>query len=348
MSNKTVEELKPGFRRVEKTTITGTRVIHVVTFNPNTANPKERLNVQIPKLKENSCLVPGSLHLLYDFKSKNTKSWFRQNLSRNLVEGLQVKVGGEVAYDCTHESLIQLYKDLWLDRRVRDNRVEYGIGSKNLRKLLSGDDSGLNVGDAGKVSDALIHSIYGSKQRIRLDKILGDHGVFAPFNSKLSTMFIITLPSAESIMNAQTGETVDGYTLENIELEYETIDNPELAQESSGKYDTGRSLVYEHITHVKTLNWNKDSTVENETINFPRKSLKAVVMLFRNKTVTDSEEIVFPNIETVKVTIEGTPNQIYGQGIPKIGFTMRQKDSSETVWKTLSSLSKVSTKTILR
>ena len=74
MSNKTVEELKPGFCRVGKTTITGTRVIHVVTFNPNTANPKERLNVQIPKLKENSCFVPGSLHLLYDFKSKNTKS----------------------------------------------------------------------------------------------------------------------------------------------------------------------------------------------------------------------------------------------------------------------------------
>ncbi len=282
-SNKTVE-LKPGFHRVQKTTVTGTRVRHVVTFNPNTANPKERLHIQIPKLKENSCLVPGSLHLLYDFKSKNTKSWFRQNLVRNLVDGLQVKVGGEVAYGCTHESLIQLYKGLWLDRRVRDNMVEYGIGSKNLRKLLSGDDSGLEAGDAGKVSDALIRSIHGSKQHIRLDKIikiLGNHRVFAPFNSKLSTTFIIMLPSAESIMSAQTGENIDGYTLENIELEYETIDNQ----------DTGRSLIYEHITHIKALNWSKDSTVENETINFPRKSLKAVVMLFRNKTVTDSEEL---------------------------------------------------------
>ncbi len=50
MSNKTVEELKPGFRRVQKTNITGTRVRHVVTFNPNMANPSERLHVQIPKL----------------------------------------------------------------------------------------------------------------------------------------------------------------------------------------------------------------------------------------------------------------------------------------------------------
>ncbi len=43
-------------------------------------------------------------------------------------------------------------------------------------------------------------------------------------------------------------------------------------------------------------------------------------MLFRNKTVTDSEEFVFPNIETVKVTFKGTANQIYGQGIPKNRF----------------------------
>ena len=128
MSNKTVEELKPGFQTVQKITVTGTRVRHIVTFNRKTANPKERLHVQIPKLKENSCLVQGSLHLLYDFKSENTKSWFRQNLSRNLLEGLQVKIGGEVAYDCTHESLIQLYKDLWLDKRVRDNMVEMGLG----------------------------------------------------------------------------------------------------------------------------------------------------------------------------------------------------------------------------
>ncbi len=131
---------------------------------------------------------------------------------------------------------------------------------------------------------------------------------------------MITLPSAEIIMGAQANEVVDGYTLKNIELEYETIDSEDLAHESSSKYNFGRSLVYEHITHVKALSWNKDSTIENKTINFPRQSLKAVVMLFRNKTVADSEEVVFPNIETVKITIEGTPSQIYSQGIPKNGF----------------------------
>ena len=40
-------------------------------------------------------------------------------------------------------------------------------------------------------------------------------------------------------------------------------------------------------------------------------------MLFRDKTITNSEEFVFPNIETVKITIEGTPSRIYSQGIPQ-------------------------------
>ncbi len=57
MSNKIVEELKPGFRRVQKATVTGTRVRHVVTFNPNTANPNERRHIQIPKLRKSTSSV---------------------------------------------------------------------------------------------------------------------------------------------------------------------------------------------------------------------------------------------------------------------------------------------------
>ena len=82
-------------------------------------------------------------------------------------------------------------------------------------------------------------------------------------------------------------------------------------------YEAGQSLSYEHATLMKTTEWNKSSTLINETINLPRKSMKAVVLLFRNKTVTDSEEYVYPNIESIKVTIEGIPNSVYSQGTPK-------------------------------
>ena len=48
--------------------------------------------------------------------------------------------------------------------------------------------------------------------------------------------------------------------------------------------------------------------------------MKSVVLLFTNKVRTDSEEYVYPNIDSVKVTIEGVPNSVYSQGIPKSRF----------------------------
>ena len=74
--NKTEEQLIPGFRRSQMGAIKGERPRHVVTKNPNEALPGEELYIDIPKLKPDSCLVPGSFHLLFDFKVSNTKSSF--------------------------------------------------------------------------------------------------------------------------------------------------------------------------------------------------------------------------------------------------------------------------------
>lgn len=43
--------------------------------------------------------------------------------------------------------------------------------------------------------------------------------------------------------------------------------------------------------------------------------MKYIVMLFKKKTLTDSEEYVFPSIKKVDVTIEGIPNSVYSQGL---------------------------------
>ena len=96
--------------------------------------------------------------------------------------------------------------------------------------------------------------------------------------------------------------------------------NQDLVSDVISGYDIGRFLSYENATLTKTTEWSKDSTLVNETINLPRKSMNAVVLLFRNKTITNSEEYVYPNIESIKVTIEGIPNSVYSQGIPKSRF----------------------------
>ncbi|CAB4040770.1 Hypothetical predicted protein [Paramuricea clavata] len=318
--NTTERELQPGFRRSRMTSVKGPRTRSVVTFNPTTISPGEELYINIPKLKPDSCLVPGSLALLFDFKNSNTKSRFNNNLSKLIAKRLQIKVAGETAYDCSGESLYEIYKDLWLTLGDRNKMTEQGLASENLRKLISGDDSGVKVGDANKVADGLLHSVYGSKLRKPVDKIIADHGLYTPFSMNNNPMYILTLPQSDEIMTAQGGEAKGNYKLDNLELEYETIENDALASEVSRMYSTGRSLSYKHVTLMRTSNWDKDLTIVNENINIPRKSMSAIVLLFTNRVRTDSEEYIYPNIDKVNLTIEGVPNAVFSQGLPKNRF----------------------------
>ena len=53
--------------------IKGDRTRYVIMFNPNSANSGEEIYASIPRLKSDSCLVPNSLYLVFDFKNANTK-----------------------------------------------------------------------------------------------------------------------------------------------------------------------------------------------------------------------------------------------------------------------------------
>ena len=125
--NRTEIQLKPGFRRSQMASIKGDRTRHVVTMHPNKASPGEELYIDIPKLKPDSCLVPGSMHLLFDFKVSKTKTHFQSNLSRLLQKRFQIRLASETVYDNNGERLYNVYKDLYKTNSQIDNMIEYGI-----------------------------------------------------------------------------------------------------------------------------------------------------------------------------------------------------------------------------
>ena len=89
------------------------------------------------------------------------------------------------------------------DHSQRLDMVEYGIAGENLRKLISKDDSGAKSGNAQKESDALLLSIYEQKQKVCLDKIIRDHGLYTPFYINNNFRYIIMLPPANELMTVQ-------------------------------------------------------------------------------------------------------------------------------------------------
>ena len=66
--------------------------------------------------------------------------------------------------------------------------------------------------------------------RKRLDRILQDHGIYAPHQMNNNFWYSITFPKSEDILKPQSGQNVGNYTLETLEWEYKMIDNVELAQ----------------------------------------------------------------------------------------------------------------------
>ena len=230
-----------------------------------------------------------------------------------MVKQLQVMVGSrEACYTNDQESLYSVYKDLWLPVDQRNNMVDVGIMNENTRKLISEDDSA----DKSVVADKTVVDVFDGRVRIKLGKILNDHGLYAPLDVGNIIKYKLIFPKADKIMVAQSSQKVAGYTLEDVRLEYSSIENPDVYNKALNSFQS-RTLVFEDVTFIDEESWGKNTTIINKTINLPCSSMKHIVILFRKKTLPDSEEYVYPKIKRVDVTIEGNPNSVYSQGLVK-------------------------------
>ena len=309
------EELKPGFKKLTLTPIKGKRNVKTVSLIKTEAIPEDIYTVSIPALNRSQCIIPDTLALSFKFSNSNAKSWFLNNLGRILVERLSIFAQGMEIYQNTGEGMLETYKDLWRSEEDRKRRQEYGLASENTRKLMSKDDSGNDATKTDGILDKSVAEIY-DRMKIPLGKILADHGPYAPYGM-FDFEYRITLPKSEKIMKAQSGQEKGSYKLTDLRLEYEVIESENLVREVKDRYMVGRSLGYDYTTLLKTLSWNKDSTLEVIDINIPRKSLKALVLLFTEAGKDDSEHFPFPNLEKVNVTVEGNPNDLYSEGLAR-------------------------------
>ncbi len=301
--------LLPTYQKYHRSQIDGKRTVVEITFTPK-INPESEATITIPKLRPNMLMDPNTIRLSATLENANTKSCFKNNIERLLCEKLLVTFAGEVVYDNNRESLIMVYKDLWLSDKQRKDMSEYGIASENLRKLMSGDDSASSVNKG----DNSLFNARGKKIKIRLGKILRDRGLLASYGLSNNVQYVLSLPSASKIMVAQSGQSVEGYSLKDVNLTYETIESSDLYSQALSEYaDT--DFPFEHITHSRMSNWRKDQTDVNETIDLPRKSMRAIVMLFKHADTVDSEEYIFPKIKKVEISIDGDPNAVYSKGM---------------------------------
>ena len=194
--------------------------------------------------------------------------------------------------------------------------VPEGIQSEDLSKIRSG------AGDAktsGVNAEKILSGIYGKKYRINLDhQILTDHGIFYPQALPNDLVFEVTLAPASQVVKG-SDPTKLKYKLTNIQLEYEMIHGVILAKEAESVYTSGKEFAYDHVQLDKVVPIVKGTETRiNIKVNAQRRSMKGILLLFVEPYTAgtrDSEKYIFPDLKKISVTINGSPNMLYNNGI---------------------------------
>ena len=193
-----------------------------------------------------------------------------------------------------------------------------GIQSVDLCKIRS------NAGDkktSGVDAENKLTEVYKNKYRIHLDhQILSDHGIFYPQALYNNLIFEVTLaPAAQVVMGSDADKLF--YKLTNIQLQNETIHNEALAKEATSLYSSEKAFAYDHVMQEEVITFAKGTEASlNLRVNPQRRSLKAIPLLFIEPYIAgtrDSEKYFNPDITKVHVTIKGSPNSIYNNGIDR-------------------------------
>ena len=88
--------LNPGFREKSTNAVNGKRTNHNISFHRNEFVEKEEIVIDVPRLSSEGILVQDSLNFCFNLDlGNNTKSWFKNNLSKLLQDRLEVSMEGQ-------------------------------------------------------------------------------------------------------------------------------------------------------------------------------------------------------------------------------------------------------------
>ena len=225
-----------------------------------------------------------------------------------------MKFGGTTLDDIVDYDIYKIFTDLFLAEETRGNMVAEGIQSKKLSQIRSG------AGDkptSGVDAENKLEKVYGKKYRIDLDhQILTDHGVFYPQALYTDLVFELILAPANQVVIG-SDKTKLKYKLTNIQLEYEMIRSEDLADEATSVYNA-KEFLYDPVSRGNMMRIETSNNLINIKVDSQRRSMKGILLLFvelYTAGTRDSEKYVFPDINKVSVTINGSPNMLCNNGI---------------------------------
>ena len=294
--------------------VKGIRQKVIITHTPSSIRERETLRVSFPNLGPHDVIVPGTVRLTFDIELDSTDAnrTIVKNLGRSIVEQIVIKLEGREIQSIRSSDIFFCYCDLWKTKEEREDSAYMGIQSENAAKLRIGATDA----STSDKKDVAVNNCFGNRFCIPLDfELLESHSPYHQSALRDRLEYELTFNSHSNVL-ISTEEA--SYTISGICLEFEKVTHSELARLISQQYNNRMSIYYEKILlHMKSVK-NKSDSVWNFHINVPARSMKGILMIFKereNPFNKDTERFFNPQINKILTTIEGQPNQIFSAGM---------------------------------
>jgi len=310
-------KLDPCYSAHKAYGVKGNRQTVVLTNDPSKISAKEILTVRFPDRSVNELIIPGTVRLSFNIELNGGTDNNRtvNNLGRVIVSKITIIM-------CLDNADIYMcYCDLWMTEKKRKNAAYYSIhvgDGRNTAEIRLGAADAVPAAEP----DATIAALFGNLFAIPLDfEILTDHGPFyqAGLRDRLTFELIFNKPS-NVIISTDDAAT---YKISGIALEFDTVENPELAQRKRQQLMNQTVFLYTQIVFHEMMLFDKSNTTWTINMHAKACSLKGILLLFEDPAVgamgpdfgRNSEFYYNPLIMEVKITVDGKLNQLYENGV---------------------------------
>ena len=129
------QKLRPGYQHKERATVKGKRTHYAISAIMWVADPNEEFTGTFPKLSEKEVIFMDTAKLTFKFENSNEKSWFVNNLGKQLMKNVKVLYDKNIIYESENDNVIETYSDLWKSDEERAEMLEFGVASEGVRKI---------------------------------------------------------------------------------------------------------------------------------------------------------------------------------------------------------------------
>ena len=236
---------------------------HIVKVNiPNIEYPNQHIDVEIPARSQDQIIVPDTLKITFNLEveSKDKTRSVVNNVGRALVKKKVLMLGSKEIDTVNQSYIYDTYKDLYLSKQEREEKLLQGIQPATGLKARLGATKADGTALTFTKEENAIKKTVSNRFSIPIGFDFFKHPTY-PYGLRQDLIARLELNSAEKILLARR-DTAATYKISNIALEYDAI------------FDLDYAAMFENLYSENSIPYTKVTAVHHQALSRKMKTGK--------------------------------------------------------------------------